>query len=52
MDAQTVRLIVSKLGMVIEGLLAGNIGVVLCRRFTGGYVRDGESINIDKEGIS
>ena len=30
MDAQTVRPIVSKLGMVIEGHLAGNIGLVSC----------------------
>ena len=30
MDAQTVWRIVSKLGMVIEGHLAGNIGLVSC----------------------
>ena len=29
-DAQTVQLIVSKLGMVIEGHLAGNIVLVPC----------------------
>ena len=30
MDAQTIRPIVSKLGMVIEGHLAGNIVLVPC----------------------
>ena len=30
MDAQTIRPIVSKLGMVIEGRFVGNIGPVLC----------------------
>ena len=30
MDAQTIRPIVSKLGMVIEGHLAGNNGLVPC----------------------